>query len=89
MVWYLEAQQLLHYHTFAEVSRLAQKVLTQRDAAIRRAATSFPKIQGHETLEMTRKYIDMVAIQEAITESRRSPVDEMDLNNPNTAKQIA
>lgn len=35
------------------------------------------RILGHETLEMTRRYVDMVAIQESVTESRQSPVDRM------------
>ena len=35
------------------------------------------RILGHETLEMTRRYVDMVAIQTAITESRQSPVDRL------------
>jgi integrase/recombinase XerC/integrase/recombinase XerD len=33
------------------------------------------RILGHETLEMTRRYMDMVAVQAAITESKVSPVD--------------
>ena len=35
------------------------------------------RILGHETLEMTRRYVDMVAIQQSVTESRQSPVDRM------------
>ena len=38
------------------------------------------RILGHETLEMTRRYVDMVAVQLAVTESRQSPVDRMRLN---------
>ncbi|MFC1865125.1 tyrosine-type recombinase/integrase [Chloroflexota bacterium] len=37
------------------------------------------RILGHETLEMTRRYVDMVAVQLAVTESRQSPVDRMHL----------
>ena len=37
------------------------------------------RILGHETLEMTRRYVDMVAVQMAVTESRQSPVDRMGL----------
>lgn len=37
------------------------------------------RILGHETIEMTRKYIDMAAIQISVTESRQSPVDNMNL----------
>ena len=37
------------------------------------------RILGHETLEMTRRYVDMVAIQMAVTESRQSPLDRMHL----------
>jgi site-specific recombinase XerD len=33
------------------------------------------RILGHETLEMTRRYMDMIAVQAAITESKVSPVD--------------
>lgn len=39
------------------------------------------RILGHETLEMTRRYVDMVAVQTAVTESRQSPVDRMRLKS--------
>ena len=39
------------------------------------------RILGHETLEMTRRYVDMAAVQIAVTESRQSPVDRMRLKN--------
>jgi len=37
------------------------------------------RMLGHETLEMTRRYVDMVAVQVAVTESSQSPVDRMQL----------
>jgi site-specific recombinase XerD len=44
------------------------------------------RILGHETLEMTRRYVDMVAVQLAVTESRQSPVDRMHLKYPKGAR---
>ncbi len=49
------------------------------------------RILGHETLEMTRRYVDMVAVQEAITETKHSPVDGMNLkylNSPRLSNSI-
>jgi len=43
------------------------------------------RILGHETLEMTRRYVDMVAVQVAVTESSQSPVDRMHLKYPRGA----
>ncbi|MEE8470193.1 MAG: tyrosine-type recombinase/integrase [Dehalococcoidia bacterium] len=40
------------------------------------------RILGHETLEMTRRYVDMVAVQVAVMEHRQSPVDRMHLRYP-------
>ena len=35
------------------------------------------RILGHETLEMTRRYVDMVAVQIAVKEASQSPVDRL------------
>ena len=45
------------------------------------------RILGHETLEMTRRYVDMVAVQIAIKESRQSPVDRMQLKHPRVTRE--
>jgi site-specific recombinase XerD len=45
------------------------------------------RILGHETLEMTRRYVDMVAVQLAVTESSQSPVDRMHLKYSKNPKQ--
>jgi integrase/recombinase XerC/integrase/recombinase XerD len=37
------------------------------------------RILGHETLEMTRRYVDMAAVQTAVVGSHQSPVDRMKL----------
>jgi site-specific recombinase XerD len=37
------------------------------------------RILGHETLEMTRRYVDMVALQTIVTESSESHLDRMNL----------
>jgi len=39
------------------------------------------RILGHETLEMTRRYIDMVAVQLQVKEPKQSPVDRMHLKH--------
>jgi site-specific recombinase XerD len=46
-------------------------------------------ILGHETLEMTRRYIDMASVQIAVTESSQSPVDRMRLRHSRGVKQTS
>ena len=46
------------------------------------------RILGHETMDMTRRYVDMVAVQEAITDTKTSPVDGMQLKYLGGSKLI-
>ncbi len=58
-------------HTFATNYLLAEK-----------NPLKLQRILGHETMEMTQRYVDMVAVQMDVTESRQSPVDRMHLKYP-------
>lgn len=44
------------------------------------------RILGHETLEMTRRYVDMVALEAAVKGEQRSPVDRMALRQVRVLK---
>ncbi len=67
----------------AEIPRLHIHLLRHTMATNYLIAGGHPiqlqRILGHETFEMTRRYIDMVAVQTAVMESRQSPVDSLGL----------
>jgi len=44
------------------------------------------RILGHETLEMTRRYVDQVACQVTVLKYRNSPLDKINLTKVGVAR---